>query len=297
MQDMPETASETGIEVDAEPADKTRIEIEAKPADKNKIEIETKPADKTGIEIKLRPAGKTIVEKPVRHPAWSSKMNTAVFTQDGKPYFACGTKPEAGPNGMLVCIWDDGSEWEVPGMLFQDNLHGNDGKGTGKGGNDGKGTGKGGKDGKGTGKGGKHGSKNNPLKKRRKTTKSPDDSDTQSFAPQPSWSAKKNNAVFTHDGKPHWAANKKASAGGALVCIWKNFDGFEWEVPGVFMDKDGNVYTDKGKGQGKGKDKSKKGRKGKKGSKGGYRKGSKGGHRKGSGKKAAKAEIDCLLCF
>ena len=175
---------------------------------------------------------------------------------------------------MLVCIWDDGSEWEVPGVLFKDNLHGNDGKGTGK--------------------GGKHGSKNNPLKKRRITTKSPDDSDTQSVAPQPSWSAKKNNAVFTHDGKPHWASNKKASAGGALVCIWKNFDGFEWEVPGVFMDKDGNVYTGKGKGQGKDKSEHKSGRKG---AKGGYRKGSKGGHRKGSGKKAAKAEIDCLLCF
>ena len=43
---------------------------------------------------------------------------------------------------MLVCLWDDGFEWEVPGVLFKEPCKADKGKGRGKAG------GKGGKIGK-----------------------------------------------------------------------------------------------------------------------------------------------------
>eukprot|EP00969_Alexandrium_andersonii_P258248 11418002-Alexandrium_andersonii.AAC.1 len=52
-------------------------------------------------------------------PVWSPASNNAYKCNSGIKVWATHFKDEAGPNLMRVAVWADGSEWEVPGVLFE----------------------------------------------------------------------------------------------------------------------------------------------------------------------------------
>ena len=60
-------------------------------------------------------------ELPVLEPTWSPACNNAYKFVNGVKEWACDFKSSAGPNLMRVAVWADGSEWEIPGVVFHES--------------------------------------------------------------------------------------------------------------------------------------------------------------------------------
>ena len=54
-----------------------------------------------------------------REPIWSASAQNAYYQVDGQQFWAEGFRKEPGPSLMKVAYWQDGYQWEVPGLMHE----------------------------------------------------------------------------------------------------------------------------------------------------------------------------------